>query len=681
MNPLSRHILCLCLGLFSLLWLSNELAAEEPAADLTVGLGAVAKLGHWSPVQFKVDDAMAAKATEFRITVIDGDETPVTTRGPVVKNQRGVQGLVQLGRAYGEASFELFAADEELLLSEQINIGERGNRFFDLLPSTARVYACLEPGEGAVDTRLADCLANAFPDGVGEEDRVVPLNDPGQLPSLALAWQGCETLAILLKDQGWLSQVTSESIDAIDLHVRRGGHLILALDPDCAVLLQEGGAFHRFVAADGESVGSPVELESSRRLAEFCNSSVSLLDRNETMRVLDLRGVSGRVALQQGEQPLLIRRSHGVGEVTLIAFDPTGDQFRDWKVGKPFMQSLMRLRFGEESSQVSSKKRSGTSVRHAGYKDLVGQMKVPLERFNELRFIRFELIALLIALYIICIGVGDWFLVGKVFKKHELTWITFPLLAVLFCGIAWFAASGSRPATTQLNQIELIDIDSISGDTRATVWGNVYSPAGNTVDLSLSIDSKAAERSLKLDCSQLTWLGLPGEGLGGMLNRANPGLYRTGYEQTLRFADGDGQVQSDVNIDMHQLKLQVSSTRPLFGQWNGRFEKSISSRLRSEKGRLEGTFINPFDVPLKNCALFFNDRVYLIEGTFPVDDDVDIQSGTTEKTIRSFLTRRASRASDEDDQNKSQSVAWDPKSVDLTRIMQMMMFFLSLIHI
>ena len=645
-----------------------EIAAQDESPNLKIGLGGVAKLGHWAPVQFNVaPESSAASATGFRITVVDGEDTPVMTAGPVIKNQNGFQGLVQLGRTYGDGSFELLDVDE-VLLSYKTTIGLGGDPIVDLLPSTATVYACLEPGSESkpAEESFADTFSNAFPDGVKEDDRVVAIHDPGELPSLAIAWEGCEALAILVNDKQWLGRFNEDSLNAIDAYVRGGGLLILAVSPQCEWLLQDGGSLQRFV--DG-SVGDSIELSSSRRLAEFCNSNEPFLNRDETMTVLDLKNVNGRVVLQQGEQALAIRSSHGVGEVALIAFDPTGKQFRDWKAGKPFMQSLMKQRFGNEDAPATSGVRSGTSVRHSGYTDLVGQMKVPLERFNDLRFIRFELIALLIVLYIVCIGVGDWFLVGKVFKKYELTWITFPLLAALFCGIAWFAAAGSRPATIKVNQIELIDIDSVSGDARATVWGNIYSPRGKTVDLRLGVNGNAVDRGLSLDGSQLTWLGLPGDGLGGMLNRANPGLIRTGYLQHVIPIDG----KADANIDMHSVELQVSSTRPLLGKWQGKFEKSVASRLRSENGRLEGTFINPLDVPLKNCAIFFNDRVYLIEGTFPVDDDVDIQSGTTEKTIRSYLTRRTSGGAD--DKSKSQSVAWDPKSVDLTRIMQMMMFF------
>jgi len=88
--------------------------------------------------------------------------------------------------------------------------------------------------------------------------------------------------------------------------------------------------------------------------------------------------------------------------------------------------------------------------------------------------------------------------------------------------------------------------------------------------------------------------------------------------------------------------------------------------------RLEGTFTNPFDFPIRDCKLVFNDLVYIVRGTVGVGDVVDIRSDTTEKTIRSFLTRRTPLA---EDKNKSQSIAWDSRDINLNRIMHMMMFY------
>jgi len=661
------------IGLFAaVLPIPSEASAQDAAAadlEVAVGIGGVAKLGHWVPVKFKVPSGSPAEnATRFRVTALDGDDTPSAISGPLVKTEDGFQGVIQFGRTYGDAKFELLGSDDQSLAEVEFKVLLRGNTFMELLPSTGRLLGCIEKAsdaQGDKSASLASSLDGAFPGGMAQEDRVASISAIGDLPQLGIAYESCESLFLLANDSQWLAGAPAESVDAIETWVRNGGHLVIVANSKESAIFQNDGLLQRF--APGKVVGS-TNLDSSRRLEEFCNSKEPFLARGESMQILQIEDVVGRVALGQGNVPLVIRRPLGLGEVTFIVFDPTSEKFGDWKAGNRFVQNLMKLRIGDEISQPTNDARGGTAVLHSGYKDLAGQMKVPLERFTSLRFIPFALIAALIALYILCIGVGDWFLVGRVFKKHELTWITFPLLAALFCGIAWYAAQASRPGTIQVNQVELIDIDSVSRHVRTTAWVNLYDPNGRTVDLSLGVTDAAADQGLDFGSSRLSWLGLPGDGLGGMYNRANPGLYRTGYVQEIVPQDTN---PADASIAMDGVELQVSSTRPLFGQWNGEFGGRVISRLRM-RDALEGTFTNPFDVTLKECRLFYGDMVYVVNGSVLADGDVAIGADTAEKSVRSFLTRRARRA---DDKNKSQSVAWDSRDVNLNRIMQMMMFY------
>lgn len=659
------------IGLIASSMLVGQTVAQDAVVkdlDIAVGVGGIAKLGHWLPVKFKVPAGSPAEnATRFRVTTLDGDDTPNEISGPLLKTEDGFQGVIQFGRTYGDAKYELLDGEDKTLAEITSKVLAQENQFMELLPSTGRLLACIEPpvAEGATKNSIASRLDAAFPGGVTDDDRVASIPGLVDLPQMAIAYESCESLFLLASDSEWLAGANTKSIDAIETWVRNGGHFAIVASSNASAAFQDGGLLQRF--APGKVVGA-TDLKSSRRLEEFCDSNEPFLARGESMQILQIEDVKGRVALGQGDVPLVVRRSFGLGEVTFIVFDPTEEKFSKWQSGNRFMLSLMKLRVGDEGSQSTTTSRGGSAVRHSGYKDMVGQMKVPLERFTSLRFIPFALIATLIALYILCIGVGDWFFVGRVLKKHELTWITFPLLAALFCGIAWYVAKVSRPATIQVNQVELVDIDSVSQHVRTTAWTNLYSPSGRTVDLSLGVSDAAADRGLEFGSSRLSWLGLPGDGLGGMLNRANPGLYRTGYVQEVVPADSDS---TDVSIMMDGVELQVSSTRPLLGQWNGVFESRVVSRLRVSD-RLEGTFTNPFDVPLKDVRLFYNDLVHVVNGTVPADGDIAIGADTVEKTVRSYLTRRSRRT---DDNFKSQSVAWNTRDVNLSRIMQMMMFY------
>ena len=670
LSPVVRRVatvsLIVLLMLFGLLINSADAQSGEP--QVSVGIGGVAKLGHWVPVRFSVaaSELDGKSPATFRVTVLDGDDTPASIVGPVVTCKDGFQGVMQFGRTYGDAKFELLDADGNSLVEFNSVIRKTNNDFMELVASTGRLIACLEPEPAEGNRSFAAQFDAALPGGLQEDDRIVSIATLDDLPRTAIALESCDSLVLLANDRAWIDGVSTEAVQSVATWVRNGGHIVIAAGPDQGSLFQEAGILQSFAPG---TIGGVAEVESSRRLEEFCSSKEPYLARGETMRVLQIDNIVGRVELGQGETPLVVRSPLGLGEVTFVTFDPTDEKFLDWKSSSRFAQSLMKLRIGD-ASQSESDVRGGSAVRHSGYSDLVGQMKVPLERFTSLLFIPFVLIAALIALYILCIGVGDWFLVGRLFKKHELTWITFPLIAAGFCAIAWYGASASRPSTIQINQVELVDIDSKSGHVRATAWVNLYSPRGRTIDVSFGASEKSSEFGLQAETSRVTWLGLPGDGLGGMMNRANPGLYRTGYQQELSASSENA---ADLNVDMNGVELQVSSTRPLLAQWNGKFRSESDSRLQFSD-QLEGTFANPFDVPLRDCKLFYNDLVYIIRsgGTLKAGDDVDIQSETTEKTVRSFLTRRSRSA---DDKNKSQSVPWDSGDIRIKRIMDMMMFY------
>ena len=661
-----RAACAIAIWLFLLIF-QGQACAQEPGFEVSVGVGGIAKLGHWVPVQFQFSDSsITAKANSFRITALDGDDTPSTIVGPVKVVEDGqCQGVMQFGRTYGDVSFEVLDRDGNVLATRKEIIKKQSNSFAELIPSTGRLFASIELNRTDETGSVASLFSASFPGGVNEDDRFVVLDSPRLLPRTAVGFESCESLLLHANDSAWANDIPDDVVSSIDCWISNGGHLLIIANADHADLFKSESSLARF--APGTVSGSVV-VESSRRLEEFCNSSEPFLDRRSSMQVVGLEKVTGRVSLQQGTVPLIVRKSHGLGEITFLAFDPTDEKFRSWSGSTRFAPSLMKLRLASEVSQTRNEGRSGSAVRHSGYDDLTGQLKVPLERFSNLRFIPFALIAALIALYILCIGVGDWFLVGRLLGRHEFTWVTFPLLATLFCGIAWFAAKSSRPSKIQINQVELIDIDSVSKHVRGTAWSVLYSPTGRTVDLGAGVaPGSDTELGLDVDSTRLGWLGLPGDGLGGMLNRANPGLYRTGYRQELSVPTDDA---FELDAQLQEVKLQVSSTRPLFAQWTGEFQNEAKSRLEFTN-RLEGTLTNPLNVKLKNCRLFFDDLVYIID-RLDIDETIDILSDTNEKTVRNYLTRKTRRL---DDNNKSQSLAWDTRDRNVSRILDMMMFF------
>ena len=296
----------------------------------------------------------------------------------------------------------------------------------------------------------------------------------------------------------------------------------------------------------------------------------------------------------------------------------------------------------------------------------MGQLRVPLDDFSKVRFLPFTLVAVLITLYILCVAVGDYFLLNKVLKKMELTWITFPLIALLFCGLAIAISKFTRPSQLQINQMEIIDFDLVDGASRGTAWVNLYAPTGEKVDIDLD-----SQTSFGLDIGQqiVSWQGLPGDGLGGMENVVSAGFKQLHYQQTIALQDGG------LNVSMEGLPLQVASTKPLLIKYEIAPPTSFSSQLSDSRDRLEGTFKNPLSVPIYNGKIFFGEYVYLLKQPLMPDVVTLIESDAKEKTLRSYLNRRSAKGKDGNDAGRSQNRPWDPNEKSLTRIADVMMFY------
>jgi hypothetical protein len=274
-------------------------------------------------------------------------------------------------------------------------------------------------------------------------------------------------------------------------------------------------------------------------------------------------------------------------------------------------------------------------------------------------FVTFTLVALLVGLFILAIGPGDYFFLRRFTGRMELTWLTFTLICLAFCGLAWWLANSLKSGRTEVNQVEIIDVDTTSQTVRGNLWANLYSPRTETFDIELPEQNTLFGQ---LEQGWLSWQGLPGRGLGSMQSRADLGLYRRRYDCQVG-AHGSRLVG---------LPLQNASTKALHASWSGRLATEIRSGLRrsANNDALLGTLTNPLDQRLYECVILYGDWVYeLQDRPLEPNETVVVQTDLREKTIASHFTRLGSRGEDE------VSTAWDPASTRLPRIAGMISFF------
>ena len=649
-------------------------SAERDTADaakstLAIGFAGTAKLGHWGPVTLTAPDGTQAATLE--LSVIDGDESPVVYSAPAIPTTTDAgtsyQGLCRFGRRYGKLTATLVGDDGQTVVTQSIDLEASSA---NLASSTDHLTLLLSDSQ-ELESNLKTILGIA----TSETDRkLVRVTDFDALPQTELGWQSVNRLIVSCASAAGLASLSPQRWEAIKKWIGSGGSLVLIADPENLALFNDTPLAKLFAPAKAKLK----MLTSSRELERFVgNSRRRLINRNEPgIAFAEVSPVPADalvlLAAEDGS-PLMTLSAEGFGQVKLVMFDLESERLKDWQSYKTLLEKTF-VSSDENSAGGAAKpsnesQKAGSAVTHYGYEDITGQLRVPLDDFSTVRFIDFTLIAILIALYIVCISVGDYFLLDRLVKKMELTWIPFPLIALLFCGIAWGIASATRPARLQINQMEIIDIDTNEDYSRGTAWVNLYSPSGQTVDVSVS---PTTALGLDVTGSSVTWQGLPGDGLGGLETETTTGFKRSSYRQV---SSGDGSKEDSDNYQISQMPLQVSSTRSLVSQFKIQNPPAINSQLKVQRDRLSGTLKNPLDVGLYNGKVFFGNYVYLLKKPLQPGDVVYLDTDADEKTIRTVLNRRSSKGDSDRELGKTQSLPWDPRDKSLTRIADVMMFY------
>jgi hypothetical protein len=255
-----------------------------------------------------------------------------------------------------------------------------------------------------------------------------------------------------------------------------------------------------------------------------------------------------------------------------------------------------------------------------------------------------------------------------VLKRMELTWITFPVIVLLFCSGAYLAATWLKGNRVQLNQVDLVDVvlDTKHPVVRGTTWLNVFSPRAQAYDMTLSPLVPPGDPVEEEEASVLlSWLGLPGSALGGMDPKTqNPPLTDEPY---------------DFSQDLEWLKgmpIHVWSTKSLTAQWSIAEPFGLDVHLEKEADdTLRGELTSELDVPLADCWLAYDRWVYPLEELAP-GETIDLGDHWRDREV---LASRLSRNRMEYDQQKKQYISvsspYDRESFDVPMILRGMMFY------
>ncbi|MEN6365871.1 MAG: hypothetical protein ABFC88_03540 [Thermoguttaceae bacterium] len=635
---------------------SVTLAATPEIVAVRVGLADRYKTGLWTQVEVTLRGGDQPVDGQLSLVTPDGDAVPsrveASCRLPA-HQETVVRTLYRPGRVRGSLTVELGEGDRRLARRVFSTADRADAEHF--LPGLEYRALIVTVGEADLDIERLGRLG-----GFSAEHRPVAarLKDAKTLP---VDWAGYEGVdAVILQtsrpDAYRSLDPDSPQVRALDLWIRMGGRLILC-GGDGSALASDGplahwlpGRFEKTVSLRPTGLGA---LES------FCDSR-SGVPRGESdhvaMRAVRLVDPQGLVEAAEGDLPLVVRAARGLGQVIFVAVDLDHPRLRAW-VDRPKLiaRLLDAPTEGEESDDAAA-------VMHFGYDDLSGQLRSALDHFPDVRPIPFWVLAGLIVAYLLAIGPGDYFFLRRLVGRMTWTWLTFPTIVLAACLLAYGLAQQFKGDRLAVNKVDLIDVDTVSGRLRDTVWFNVFSPRMEAFDVGAS-PCLPGGRPQSDGHAWPAWFGLPGSAIGGMDPRTGePSLWTEPY----RFA-------SDRRA-MFGVPMAQWSTKSFTVRGTASTKDFPRAELSEDAQLLVGYLTNTFDFSLEDCLVAYDRSVYEL-GTIGPGESVRLGATTKRSELKTLLTGRKVVFVEGGDKFRQETTPYDPASQNVSYILRTMMFY------
>ncbi|HVU87253.1 MAG TPA: hypothetical protein VHD36_08025 [Pirellulales bacterium] len=586
------------LALWSLAAAPVACAADGPAVvKLRVGFDSRYKLGHWTPVEVTFDGATEAITGQVRLILPDGDGVPsvVTASRPVQLlpgRPTAVLLYAKFGRALGDLRVQ-FQADDKNLVDEIFDNHPRpdGLALPAPLGDQEKLIVTLGASIGAEEA------ARLHQQSTGVKVAIANLASNDSLPT---QWYGYDCADAIVISTGEPDRVRS-MLDsdtrrrALDEWVALGGHLLICAGTEAPAVLAADFPLASYAP------GKLVEMTTLRRTVDLENfvggsRKVRAAQGGLSLPVPRLADVQGRIEVADGNLPLVVRSQRRFGQVVFVAVDLDRRPFPDWDGRGNLVARLLGL--SEPGTGPGATASNSATTMSGGRRtpDLLDQMCQGLSKFTGVTPISFALVAAMILGYIVLIGPGDYFLVKRLLKRMELTWVTFPLWVVLVSAGAYALATYTKGHELRLNQVDLVDVDVASGWARGTSWLNLFSPQSQTFDL--AIEPLAPSGAPVADPQRLlSWLASGDSRFTG----GSRGLFAGQYE----FAP---------ELDtLRNVPVQVWSTKAFVGRTAYQnTEAPAANMVLAPDGVPAGTIRNTLAIDLSQCMLVSGTWVYLL---------------------------------------------------------------------
>jgi hypothetical protein len=650
-----RIFLSLAAAVLVLLPGQRQAQADQPGGrvltirDATIGFGGRFKSGFWQPVRLTVVAGSGGARGRLELLGLDGDQVPVAYRDEAA-------GEIDL-KAEEETTLQLYFKSGPIATPIRARLIDNGAAVWSdevrvsapALPSTQHLVVQIgaamgiEEAAATIRRRADSALAIARVSAMAE------------LPDRWWGYDGVDTLVLATSDAALLETMNGDQKQAIVQWVLLGGRIIL-----CA------GKRGAEIAA-AESPWSPLipgqvsDVEPLRERSGLEEATKSELPFNEEQfqrnrpYITRLKNARGEVLVEEvsgsAGRPLVVHAPVGLGQVIFVGIDLDHPSLKDWK-GRTRLAAMLLAR---ASQQQGAEAETRAGIRQLGYEDLIGQLRTALDQFPGVSLVSFTTVATLTIVYLLLIGPGDYLLLSRLKLPRHVTWLTFSLLAIGTLAVGMSLDRQTHGHKARLNEAEVIDIDLEQQMARGMAWCHVYSPATELYNARLT---GRTPPNLGSWCDGwVGWQGLPGDSLGGLESRQPAIIQHEPYVMDL----------PTTSPRMGDFTISVASSKSLSARWWSKTQLTSSSKLTIDRyGMLSGEFSSPVEIPLTECLLAHGEKLYRV-GPLAAGQRVQMTE-LAPLDLEARLTQRRV------EQTKDVSTPWEQDSVDIPRIMQMVMF-------
>jgi len=227
--------------------------------------------------------------------------------------------------------------------------------------------------------------------------------------------------------------------------------------------------------------GAVTGLEVTPYLDKLAAYGGAQFDGDARMSIAVLKNPVGEVLVWSESRPLVVRCRMGFGEVIFLAFDPTKSPFARWRGSQAFWENVLALkRPARTESQQSNQQ--GNYFNPYGSYGVSDTLANSLGEFPKVKPISFTFVVFFLLIYVILIGPVDYFVLKRL-KHLEWTWFTFPAVALVATGIAFWTISSTRTAQIYINQLSVMDWSADGKSERSHDVAVLLSPTNQRYDV------------------------------------------------------------------------------------------------------------------------------------------------------------------------------------------------------